>query len=115
MKSPCGWGWTNWPTMPGAFGLGEKPKTGLPGENSGLVPTKEWKRNRYGLPWRPGESLTVVIGQGYLLATPIQMAQVASVVANGGTLFQSHLVKKSRMPTAISSKSSIRTSFIVWT
>ena len=77
-----------------AFGLGEKTGIPLPAEASGLVPTKAWKKRRYNMPWRMGESLTVVIGQGYLLTTPLQMARVTSVVANGGTLYRPRLVRK---------------------
>lgn len=76
------------------FGLGMAPGVGIGNEKEGLVPTKEWKKKKIGRPWRPGETLPVVIGQGYNLASPLQMAQVVAVAANSGTLYRSHIVKK---------------------
>ncbi|MFH1136000.1 MAG: penicillin-binding protein 2 [Pseudomonadota bacterium] len=75
------------------FGLGSKTGIGLANEKPGLVPDSEWKKKRFKTPWQKGETLSVIIGQGYNLATPLQMAQVTAVIANGGTLFQSRLVK----------------------
>ena len=76
------------------FGLGSPSGLGLGNEKSGLVASSAWKKKRFGVAWQPGETLSVAIGQGYNTATPIQMAQVVSVVANGGTLYQPHLVKR---------------------
>ena len=77
-----------------AFGIGRLSGLGLPGERPGLVPTKKWKKERYKKAWMAGETLSVVIGQGYNQATPLQMAQVTAVAANGGTLYHSHIIKK---------------------
>jgi penicillin-binding protein 2 len=77
-----------------AFGLGAKAGLGLGTEKPGLVPTKAWKKERFKVPWQAGETLSVVIGQGYNQATPLQMAQVVAIAANGGTLYKSHIVKR---------------------
>ena len=77
-----------------AFGLGVPSGIGLANEKGGLVAGTDWKKQRFGVSWQPGETLSVVIGQGYNLVTPLQMAQVAAVAANGGTLYKSRLVKK---------------------
>jgi penicillin-binding protein 2 len=76
------------------FGLGRRLGVELPAEQAGLVPDQDWKMRRYGRPWNVGETLPVSIGQGYLLTTPLQVAQYTAVVANGGTLYRPHLVKE---------------------
>ncbi len=68
------------------FGLGRLPDAGLDHEKPGLVPDSAWKRSRFGEPWYPGETLSVAIGQGALLATPLQMARVIGAIASGGVL-----------------------------
>jgi penicillin-binding protein 2 len=77
-----------------AFGLGSPTGLGLANEKPGLVASSAWKKKRFGVSWQPGETLSVAIGQGYNTTTPLQMAQVVSVVANGGILYQPHLVKR---------------------
>ena len=74
------------------FGLGEKTGIDLPGEVAGLVPNEEWKRAEVDEPWYIGDTYHFSIGQGYLLATPIQVANYTVAIANGGTLYQPHLV-----------------------
>jgi penicillin-binding protein 2 len=76
------------------FGLGEPLGIGLENEKGGLIPTTAWKEKRYGKKWLGGETLSVAIGQGYVLATPLQLAAMTAAVANEGTLFAPHLVKK---------------------
>lgn len=76
------------------FGLGAKAGLGLGTEKPGLVPDKAWKKERFKVSWQAGETLSVAIGQGYNQATPLQMAQVVSIAANGGTLYKSHIVKR---------------------
>ena len=66
------------------FGLGRPSGIDLPGEESGLVPTREWKQAVIGGAWRPGETVITGIGQGYLLATPLQLAVMIASVVNGG-------------------------------
>jgi penicillin-binding protein 2 len=77
-----------------AFGLGEKTGVALDDERGGLVPDTEWKRKRYRQPWYPGETISIAIGQGYLTATPLQLANMMAAVANGGTLYLPHIVSK---------------------
>jgi penicillin-binding protein 2 len=65
----------------------------LPGENSSLVPSTEWKQKMRGEPWYPGETISVAIGQGYVSVTPLALGTMMATVANGGTLVTPHLVK----------------------
>ena len=66
------------------FGLGETLELGLPGEKSGFVPTRAWKQEHFGKPWLKGETLVAAIGQGYVLATPLQLAVMTARCVNGG-------------------------------
>jgi penicillin-binding protein 2 len=74
------------------FGLGRPTGIGIRGEASGLVPTPEWKQRARGEPWVDGETISVSIGQGANLTTPIQLAVAYSVIANGGTLVEPRIV-----------------------
>jgi len=76
------------------FGLGYRTGLDLPGEQSGLVPSKEWKLRTYKIPWYPGETPPVAIGQGYTLVTPLQMLMLYSAIANNGILYQPEIVDK---------------------
>jgi penicillin-binding protein 2 len=76
------------------LGLGEPTGVGVGAEERGLVPDSEWKQRRFGERWYPGETLSVAIGQGYVLATPIQMAGLIATVANGGTRYRPFVVKR---------------------
>ena len=76
------------------LGFGQKTGIDLPGESSGLLPDSEWKVERLGEKWRPGDTCQMAIGQGLLLATPLQMALLAATIANGGKVYKPHLVKK---------------------
>lgn len=76
------------------FGLGAKTEIDLPGEALGLVPNQEWKREKIKEPWYIGDTYHFSIGQGYLLATPLQVANYTAAIANGGTLFKPHLAKE---------------------
>jgi penicillin-binding protein 2 len=75
-----------------ALGLGRATGVGLWPEKPGLIPTAAWKKRRFGVPWQEGETLSISIGQGFDLATPLQMANLMATVANGGTLFQPQVV-----------------------
>lgn len=66
------------------FGLGATLELDLPGEQPGLVPTSQWKRENLGEPWQKGETLVIGIGQGYMLATPLQLAIMTARLCNGG-------------------------------
>jgi penicillin-binding protein 2 len=80
------------PDMAKAYGLGKL--TGLPElyEIPGIVPDPEWKMENVGDFWARGDAINLAIGQGYLTATPLQMANVYAAIANGGTLYQPHLL-----------------------
>lgn len=75
-----------------AFGLGAPTGIELLGEASGLVPTSKWKRLNYAESWLTGDTYNMSIGQGFVLATPLQMANVTAAIANRGTLYQPQLV-----------------------
>lgn len=81
-----------------ALGLGSKTGIDLPGENGGLLPDDQWKAKHMKDRWRPGDTCQLAIGQGLLLVTPLQMAQLAATIANGGKVYQPHLVKKESAP-----------------
>ena len=76
------------------FGLGEPTGIDLSGEMAGLVPTKEWKLRARGEPWQGGETVSVAIGQGANLVTPIQLAIAFAAIANGGQLVQPRLLRR---------------------
>jgi penicillin-binding protein 2 len=77
-----------------AFKLGAPLGVELLNEKSGLIPTSEWKQKRFGKRWFHGETLPVAIGQGAVLLTPIQMASMTATIANEGTIYRPHLVKR---------------------
>jgi penicillin-binding protein 2 len=79
-----------------SYGLGRRTGIDLEGEVPGIVPTSGWKRKTRKENWYTGETLNTVIGQGYLSATPIQMARVMATVVNGGKLYQPVLLMGSR-------------------
>ena len=77
-----------------ACGLGSPTGTDLDREARGLVPTSDWKLSRKGVPWQGGETLSVAIGQGFNLVTPIQMLNLISAVANNGIRYKPLVVKR---------------------
>ena len=80
------------------FGLGSQSGVDLPGEPDGLVPTAEWKLATRNEPWYPGEDLITAIGQGFLMTTPLQLARVASILANRGRVVQPRLLMSKNDP-----------------
>lgn len=74
------------------FGLGQKYDFDISEERAGLMPDKEWKMARYGQVWRPGETIVSGIGQGSILATPLQLAVMTSRLVNGGYAVKPWLV-----------------------
>lgn len=66
------------------FGFGSTLGIDLPGEKPGLVPDSRWKRERLGQPWQKGETLVCGIGQGFVTATPLQLAVMTARLCNGG-------------------------------
>ncbi|MGF1644316.1 MAG: penicillin-binding protein 2 [Thiotrichales bacterium] len=75
------------------FGFGQTTGIDLPGESSGLMPSAAWKLKRYKKPWYPGETLILGIGQGYMLATPTQLASATACLAQRGQCHGPHLLK----------------------
>jgi penicillin-binding protein 2 len=75
------------------FGLGEKVGIDLPNEKSGLIPTQQWKYEATGVKWQNGETLITGIGQGFVLATPLQLAVMTARIANGGFAVRPRLVR----------------------
>jgi penicillin-binding protein 2 len=71
-----------------AFGLGVRSGVTLDQEARGLIPSSAWKKKRFGVAWQEGETLSVSIGQGYVLATPLQMAMLTAAVGNGGIRYR---------------------------
>lgn len=71
-----------------ASGLGTPTGINLDKEAKGLIPTAAWKKRRTGVPWQKGETLSVAIGQGFNLATPLQMVGMMAAIANGGTRYK---------------------------
>ena len=76
------------------LGLGQKTGIDLLGEPSGLMPSQNWKRRVYDQPWYPGETLIAGIGQGFVLATPLQLSVVTATLANHGKRIEPRLVDR---------------------
>ena len=76
------------------FGLGKKTGIDIEGEASGLLPSQEWKMRRHKQKWYAGDTISVGIGQGYNLTTPLQLAFATAILAGNGTAFRPHLVKQ---------------------
>lgn len=74
-------------------GLGKPTGIELENERSGLIPTSAWKKRRFGEAWQPGETLSIAIGQGFNLVTPLQMAVLTAAIGNGGTLYRPRVLK----------------------
>ncbi|MBA4422577.1 MAG: penicillin-binding protein 2 [Syntrophus sp. (in: bacteria)] len=77
-----------------AFGLGAPLGIDLTREKGGLIPTKQWKLSRMKEPWQQGETISISIGQGFNLVTPLQLANIYATLGNGGTLYRPRLVKQ---------------------
>lgn len=75
------------------FGLGRKTGIDIEGEMPGLLPSTEWKRKRYKEKWFAGDTVSVGIGQGYNLTTPLQLAQATAVLANEGVAYRPHFTR----------------------
>jgi penicillin-binding protein 2 len=80
------------------FGLGSPTGIDIQGEKKGLVPDPEWSEKARKQPWYPGETISVSIGQGPVLMTPLQMAEMTALVANGGYKVVPHLLKNAKLP-----------------
>ena len=81
-----------------ACGLGFPTGINLDKEANGLIPTAAWKKRRTGVPWQKGETLSIAIGQGFNLATPIQMVGLTAAIANGGTRYRPMILEAIKSP-----------------
>ncbi len=80
------------------LGLGLKTGVEIEHEKAGLIPTADWKMQRYGKPWQDGETLSIAIGQGFNLVTPLQLTMMTAAVANGGKLYKPGIIEMVRDP-----------------
>src|SRR5207244_11864242 len=74
------------------LGLGRKSGIDLPAEQTGLMPSEEWKERVFHQRWFPGETISVSVGQGAIVATPLQLARTIGGIAMGGIFRQPHLL-----------------------
>lgn len=81
-------------TYAAALGYGEAPNVGLPDEQKGLIPNPTWKRVTHGESWTTGDTYIAGVGQGYVLATPIQVLLSAAIIANDGKYMQPTLIRE---------------------
>lgn len=82
----------------GRFSIGRATGIDLRNESTGLMPSRDWKRTARRQPWYPGETLITGIGQGYMLVTPLQLAQSTAILAAGGRVHAPHLVRAIETP-----------------
>jgi len=75
------------------LGLGKRTGFDPVHEKAGLIPTRDWKLKRWGVPWQGGETLSTAIGQSFVLVTPIQMAAFVAAVFNGGIVYRPQVTK----------------------
>ncbi len=80
------------------FGFGQSAQIDLPSQTEGFVPTPQWKERRFHERWLGGDTMNMSIGQGYLLTSPLQVANAVAMVVNGGTIFKPFLLKEVRDP-----------------
>jgi penicillin-binding protein 2 len=91
---PVGLGICRLGTYAHALGYGEYPGIGLPDEEKGLLPDPKWKRITHGEGWSTGDTYISSVGQGYVLATPLQVLMSAATIANDGKLMQPTIVRE---------------------
>jgi len=77
------------------FGFGQLTQIDLTEEAAGILPDSQWKQKQKGVPWYPGDTLITSIGQGFMLATPLQLANAVSAMAQKGERFRPHLLNQS--------------------
>ncbi len=94
------------------FGLGRLSGIELPGEKSGLLPSSSWKLKNVHDQWYTGDTISVCIGQGYLTTTPLQIAAMYSVFANGGIYYRPHLIKEKSEPSTANNPQESASKFV---
>ena len=82
------------------FGFGKSAQIDLPSQVAGLVPTAEWKEKKYHEKWLGGDTMSCSIGQGYMEATPLQLANMVAMVSNEGVIYKPHVLKEVRDPVS---------------
>ena len=80
------------------FGYGKSAEIDLPSQASGQVPNPVWKERRFHEKWLGGDTMNMAIGQGFMLASPLQVANMVAMVVNGGVIYKPHLLKEVRSP-----------------
>ena len=80
------------------FQYGKKTGIDLPNETEGFIPTPQWKERRFHEKWLGGDTLNMSIGQGYTLASPLQVADMCAMVVNSGVIYKPHILKEVRDP-----------------
>lgn len=78
------------------FGFGQSAEIDLPAQTSGQVPTPAWKERKFHEKWLAGDTMNTAIGQGYMLASPLQVANMVAMTVNNGVIYKPHLVKEIR-------------------
>ncbi|MCX8013499.1 MAG: penicillin-binding transpeptidase domain-containing protein, partial [Rectinema sp.] len=78
------------------YGFGKPSGIDLPAENEGNLPTPTWKEDRYNEVWTLGDTMNLSIGQGYLLASPLQIADMMAMIVNSGIVYKPHVLKEVR-------------------
>ncbi|HHU36632.1 MAG TPA: penicillin-binding protein 2 [Treponema sp.] len=76
------------------FGLGKSARIDLPSQTEGFIPTPQWKERRFHERWLGGDTMNMSIGQGFTLTSPLQMANVVSMIVNDGVIYRPHLLKE---------------------
>lgn len=81
-----------------SLGLGQKTGIDLENEKPGLTPTSAWKKKKKNEPWQDGETLSVAIGQGFNLATPLQICRMTAALVNGGKIYKPQIIEAIKDP-----------------
>ena len=88
-------GFENWSEIVSQFGFGKKTGIDIPGEKTGIVPTRKYMNNKYtSRGWGKGSLLNFVIGQGDMLATPQQVIQIMNLISTAGNSYEPHIIKE---------------------
>lgn len=78
------------------FGFGKSARIDLPSQTEGMVPTPKWKERRFHEKWLDGDTMNLAIGQGYMLVSPLQVANMVAMTVNNGVIYRPHLLKEIR-------------------
>ncbi len=80
------------------FGFGKSAKIDLPSQTTGTVPSPKWKERKFHEKWLNGDTMNMSIGQGYMLASPLQVVDMTAMIINDGIIYKPHLLKEVRDP-----------------